>query len=60
MRKNCRPERPDVHRRRAAANLLEDEHVSLTLPEAVAGQSTTVELEAGVSPSPLTVPECPL
>jgi len=36
------------------------EHVSLTLPEAVAGQSTTVELEAGISPSPLTVPECPL
>ena len=36
------------------------EHVSLTLPDDVAGEGTTVELEAGVSPSPLSLPECPL
>ena len=36
------------------------EHVSLTLPDDVASERRTVELEAGVSPSPLSVPECPL
>jgi hypothetical protein len=35
-------------------------HVSLTLPDQEAGSPVTYQLDAGVVPPPMEVPECPL